>query len=323
MAIARRAVLLSPLAAGTGVATANDFPSRPVTIIVPFPPGGATDLIARPLGAALQRIWGQSVVLQNRGGAGGAIGMAAAAQARPDGYTALIAHVSYSSIPASDALFGRQPGFNRAALEPVALLTADPMIIVVHADAPWRTWPELLEDARRRPGAIAYGSSGPYSAVHLPFDMLAQAGGVRLHHVPYGGGGPAITAVMGGQVAATSSVPSVVAPRIASGQMRALVGTGAQRSALLPDVPTAMELGFPDVEFYLWVGLFSQAAAEPAVLQRLREGVAHAVREPELLRQLQATGSVIEHLEGDAFREFLGRDQRRVEAAVQRIGRVE
>jgi tripartite-type tricarboxylate transporter receptor subunit TctC len=324
MAIARRAVLLSPLfAAGTGVATANDFPSRPVTIIVPFPPGGATDLIARPLGAALQRIWGQPVVLQNRGGAGGAVGMTAAAQARPDGYTALIAHVSYSSIPASDALFGREPGFNRATLEPVALLTADPMMIVVRADAPWRTWPELLEDARRRPGAISYGSSGPYSAVHLPFEMLAQAGGAQLHHVPYSGGGPAITAVLGGHVAATSSVPSVVAPRIASGQMRALVGTGSRRAALLPDVPTAMELGFRDVEFYLWVGLFSQAGVDPAVLRRLREGVAHALREPELLRQLQATGSVIEHLEGDAFREFLDRDQRRVEAAVQRIGRVE
>jgi tripartite-type tricarboxylate transporter receptor subunit TctC len=188
----------------------------------------------------------------------------------------------------------------------VALLTADPMMIVVRADAPWRTWPELLEDARRRPGTISYGSSGPYSAVHLPFEMLAQAGGAQLHHVPYSGGGPAITAVLGGHVAATSSVPSVVAPRIASGQMRALVGTGSRRAALLPDVPTAMELGFRDVEFYLWVGLFSQAGVDPAVLQRLREGVAHALREPELLRQLQATGSVIEHLEGDAFREFLG-----------------
>ena len=165
MPIARRAVLLVPAAAaGAARAAAHDFPSRTVTVIVPFPPGGATDIIARPLGAALQRIWGQSVVLQNRGGAGGAIGMAAAAQARPDGYTALIAHVSYSSIPASDALFGREPGFNRAALEPVALLTADPMIMVVRADAPWRTWPDLLEDAKRKPGAIAYASSGPYSA---------------------------------------------------------------------------------------------------------------------------------------------------------------
>ena len=324
MPIARRAVLLVPAAAaGAARAAAHDFPSRTVTVIVPFPPGGATDIIARPLGAALQRIWGQSVVLQNRGGAGGAIGMAAAAQARPDGYTALIAHVSYSSILASDALFGREPGFNRAALEPVALLTADPMIMVVRADAPWRTWPDLLEDAKRKPGAIAYASSGPYSAVHLPFEMLAQAGGVRLNHVPYGGGGPAVTAVLGGQVAATSSVPLVVAPRIASGEMRALVGTGARRSALLPDVPTAAELGFRDVEFYLWVGLFSQAGVDPAVLGRLRDGVSQAVREPELLRQLQAGGSVIEHLDGQAFRRFLDRDQERVEAAVRRIGRVE
>ena len=159
--------------------------------------------------------------------------------------------------------------------------------------------------------------------MHLPFEMLAQAGGVRLNHVPYGGGGPAVTAVLGGQVEATSSVPSVVAPRIASGEMRALVGTGARRSALLPDVPTAAELGFRDVEFYLWVGLFSQAGVDPAVLGRLRDGVSQAVREPELLRQLQAGGSVIEYLDGQAFRRFLDRDQERVEAAVRRIGRVE
>ncbi|HEY4253567.1 MAG TPA: tripartite tricarboxylate transporter substrate binding protein [Roseomonas sp.] len=322
--ITRRAALALPVAAAAGSAQAqHPFPNRPVTVIVPFPPGGATDLIARPLGAALQRVWNQGVVLQNRGGAGGGIGMAAAAVARPDGYTGLIAHVSYSSIPAADALFGRPPSFDRAALAPVALLTADPLIIVVKADAPWRSWLELLEDAKRRPGDIAYGSSGPYSAVHLPFEMLAHAGGIRLNHVPYSGGGPAITAVLGGQVAATASTPSVVSPYIRSGEMRALVSSGARRVALLPDVPTGMELGFPTVEFYLWVGLFTQTAVEAAIQARLREGVAAAVREPEMQRQLDATGMVIDHREGAAFQAFLEADRVRVEAAVQRIGKVE
>jgi len=187
----RRQALGLALAAGAGsTALAQPgFPNRAVNIIVPFPPGGATDLIARPYGAALQRHWNQSVVLQNRGGAGGALGMNAGAMARPDGYTGVIAHVSYSSIPAADALFQRAASFERASLAPIALLTADPLIIVVKADAPWRNFQEFAEDAKRRPGEIAYGSSGPYSAVHLPFEMLAHAGGFRLNHVPYSGGG--------------------------------------------------------------------------------------------------------------------------------------
>ncbi|MDB5383305.1 MAG: Tat pathway signal protein [Rhodospirillales bacterium] len=321
--ITRRGALALPLLAAGAASAQQEFPSRPVTVIVPFPPGGATDLIARPLGAALQKVWGQSVILQNRGGAGGGIGMVAGGAARPDGYTALIAHVSYSSIPAADALFGRPPSFDRTTLSPVALLTADPLVIVVRDDAPWRTWLDYVADAKRRPGEIAYGSSGPYSAVHLPFEMLAQAGEMRLNHVPYSGGGPAMTAVLGGQVSATASVPSVVNPFLRGGQMRALVHTGAQRVALLPDCPTAIELGFPTVEFYLWVGLFTQAGVEPGIQRRLREGVAAALREPEMLRQLDTTGMVVDHREGAAFQAFLDADRVRIEAAIQRIGRVE
>jgi tripartite-type tricarboxylate transporter receptor subunit TctC len=324
MTFTRRAALALPLAAAAAPAFGQaDFPNRAVNIIVPFPPGGATDLIARPFGAALQRHWNQSVVLQNRGGAGGAIGMQAAAQSRPDGYTGLIAHVAWSSIPPADALFGRQPSFDRQALAPVALLTADPLIIVVKADAPWRTWMDYVEDARRRPGQIPYGSSGPYSAVHIPFEMLAQAGSFQLNHVPFAGGGPALAAVLGGHVSATASTPAVVAPYIRQGQMRALVNTGARRVALLPDVPTAMELGFANVEFYLWVGFFTQAAAEPAIQARLRQSVAAITRDAEMLRQLEAAGLVLDHREGQAFADFLAADGRRVDAVVNRIGRVE
>ena len=322
--ISRRGALALPLLGLAGRAAAQaEFPNRPVTIIVPFPPGGATDLIARPLGAALQRVWDQSVVLQNRGGAGGGIGMAAGALAKPDGYTALIAHVSYSSIPAADALFGRAPSFDRTALAPVALLTADPLILVVKADAPWRTWGDFVADARRRPGEIAYASSGPYSAVHLPYEMLSHAEGMRLNHVPYSGGGPAMTAVLGGQVATTASVPSVVAPFLKSGEMRALLNTGTKRSALLPDVPTTADVGTPGGEFYLWVGLFTQAAVDPAIQQRLRAGVAAAFRDADMQRQLATTAMEVDHRDGEAFRQFLDADRVRIEAAVQRIGRVE
>jgi tripartite-type tricarboxylate transporter receptor subunit TctC len=322
--LSRRAALALPFAAAAVPALAQgDFPSRAVTVIVPFPPGGATDLIARPFGAALQRHWNQSVVLQNRGGAGGAVGMNAGAQARPDGYTGVIAHVSYSSIPPADALFNRPLSFDPASLSPIALLTADPLVIVVKADAPWRSWTDYVEDARRRPGQIAYGSSGPYSAVHIPFEMLAQAGNFQLNHVPFSGGGPALAAVLGGHVSATASTPAVVAPYIRQGQMRALVNTGARRVALLPDVPTAMELGFAGVEFYLWVGFFTQAATDAAIKARLRQSVADVTRDAELLRQLETAGLVLEHRDGQAFADFLDADRRRVSAVVTRIGRVE
>ena len=319
--IARRAVLAGLAALPAGAQEA--FPARAVSIIVPFPPGGATDLIARPFGAALQRHWNQPVVLQNRGGAGGAVGMAAGAAARPDGYTGLIAHVSYSSIPASDALFGRPVSFDRPGLAPVALLTADPLIIVVKADAPWRSWLDLVADARRRPGQIAYGSSGPYSAVHLPFEMLSHAGEFSLNHVPFAGGGPAMAAVLGGHVAATASTAAVVAPQIRAGAMRALVNTGARRVALLPDVPTGMELGFTAVEFYLWVGLFSQTATPQPVREAWRRSVAAVTADPDFLAQLQTAGLELDHRDGQAFLDFLETDRRRVEAAVNRIGRVE
>lgn len=321
-ALALPAALLAPRPGAAQDAGAG-FPDRPVTIIVPFPPGGATDLIARPLGASLQRVWGQPVVLQNRGGAGGAVGMQAGAQARPDGYTGVIAHVSYSSIPASDALFERPVSFDRPGLAPIALLTADPLIFCVKADAPWRDWAEFVADAKRRPGEIAYASSGPYSAVHLPMEMLAHAAGIRLNHVPYSGGGPAIAAVLSGTVATTASVPSVMAPQIRSGAMRPLISTGARRVALLPEVPTAQEVGLAGVEFYLWVGLFTQAKVDPAIQARWRQGVAAALRDTDMLRAMEGAGMVTAHLEGQAFLDFLAADERRVEQAVRRIGRVE
>jgi tripartite-type tricarboxylate transporter receptor subunit TctC len=320
----RRGLLALPfLGAPAARAAEGDFPNRPVTIIVPFPPGGATDAIARPIGAGLQKVWGQSVVLQNRGGGGGAIGMNAAQRLPADGYSALIQHVAWSSIPAADALFGRPPSIDTAAFAPIALLTADPLIFCVKADAPWRSWAEFVADAKARPGEIAYGSSGAYSAVHLPAEMLAHAAGIRLHHVPYTGGGPLMTALLGGQIATTGSVPAVMAPFIKDGQMRALVNTGAERVALLPDVPTACELGYPEVEFYLWVGLFTQAGVDPALIARWRDALAAAAQEPETRRALAGSGSVLDLRTGPEFAAFLAADARRVGTAVQRIGRVE
>ena len=324
----RRSVLtgvagLLAVRAGGAEAQSDGFPDRAVTMIVPFPPGGATDQVGRPLAAALQQHWKQSVVVQNRGGAGGGIGMLATANSRPDGYTFMLGHPSISSIPAADRLFGRPVTVERSMFEPLALLAADPLILVVKGDAPWKTLDDFLADARKQPGRLTYSSSGAYGPLHLPIEMLAQATGVRLQHVPFTGGGPAITAVLGGHVAATVGSPAVVAPQIQSGALRALVCTGAKRVTLLPEVPTAVELGNSDAEFYLWVGAFAPLRTPPGNLQALRRGIGEVARDTAFLGQMQAIGLPLDYRDGSDFASFLDRDAARIEAAIQRIGRVE
>ena len=159
-------------------------------------------------------------------------------------------------------------------------------------------------------GQIAYASSGPYSAVHLPMEMLAAAAGIQLNHVPYSGGGPAIAAVLAGTVATTASVPSVMAPQIRSGVMRPLISTGAKRVALLPDVPTPQEVGLAGVEFYLWVGIFTQTAVPAPIQAKWRQGVAAALKDPDMQRALEGAGMVTAHMEGQVFLEFLAADAR-------------
>jgi tripartite-type tricarboxylate transporter receptor subunit TctC len=322
----RRTVLAGAaglIAGRAAQAQAPTFPDRPVTIIVPFPPGGATDQVGRPLAVALQHLWKQPVVIQNRGGAGGGIGMMATANSRPDGYTVMLGHPSISSIPAADRLFGRPVTVERGMFEPLALLAADPLILVVKGDAPWQNLDGFLADARKQPGRIPYSSSGAYGPLHLPIEMLAQSAGVQLQHVPFTGGGPAITAVLGGHVAATVGSPAVVAPQIQSGVLKGLVCTGARRVALLPDVPTAMELGHKDVEFYLWVGSFAPLRTPPETVQALRRGIGEVARDPAFLAQMQSIGLPLDYRDGPGFSAFLDADTTRIESAIQRIGRVE
>lgn len=319
--IARALALLGAVVLALA-AQAQSFPSRPVQLIVPFPPGGAVDQAGRAIAGALSSVWKQPVVINTRPGAGGAVGMAAAAAAKPDGYTLLAAHPALLSIPEAEALFGRTASFDRRSFTPLALLVADPVIIVVKGDARWRNLEEFIADARKNPDAIPYGSSGAYSAVHLPIEMLAQAAGIKLKHVPYSGGGPALAAVLGGHVAATVGVPAVMAPQIRSGTLRALAATGAKRVALLPEVPTALERGQENVEFYLWVGLFA-AKLPDDLAAAIRRDIGRAVVEPEFKANMAKLGAPLDYRDGPAFADFLERDAARISAAIRRIGRVE
>jgi tripartite-type tricarboxylate transporter receptor subunit TctC len=308
-----------------GVALAQaPFPAKPVNIIVPFPPGGAADQPSRLFSQAMNSVWKQSSVVITRPGAGGAIGASAVANAVPDGHTLLATNPSLLILPEADRLFGRTPAFDRSQFVPLGLLVADPVVLVVKADAPWKTYQEFVADARANPDKITYGSSGAYSASHLPIEMLANAAGMKLRHISYSGGGPAILAVLGGHIGVTASSPSAISAHIKSGALRPLVGTGAKRIASLPDVPTAVELGYKDAEFYIWIGLFAPAATPEAVVQTLRSDIQKGVTMDNGFNQsMVKLGAVPDYRPAAAFEEFLNKDAERIKATLQRIGKVD
>jgi tripartite-type tricarboxylate transporter receptor subunit TctC len=316
---AAAALLLLPAFAGAQEA----YPTRAITMIVPFPPGGVADQTGRPLAAALEKVLKQPVAVSNRQGAGGAVGMAAAANAKPDGYTILTALSSISIIPEADKLFGRQPAYQMEQLEPIALIAADPTVLVVAADAPWQSIEELVADAKKRPGEITFSSSGIYGTLHMAMAMFATAAEIELKHVPFAGGGPALTALLGNHVQALASGPGPVMAQIEAGKLRPLASWGAKRLDSLPEVPTFQELGYKDVEFYIWAGLFVPAKTPEAATVKLREAVARGVEDPDFRATMEKLKTPIAYLDAPAFRDFWAADAKRLAAAVQKVGKVE
>ena len=316
-------IALIILATVVPAAADDPYPSRPITLVAPFPPGGVADLTGRPLAAAMEKVLKNPVGLVNRQGAAGAVGMQSVAVSKPDGYTLLVALSSISIIPEADKLFGRQPAFTVDQFAPIALLSADPTVLVVRADAPWKTAKEFIEDAKKRPGQIAFSSSGVYGTLHMAMELLSQAAGIKLRHVPFGGGGPAVTALLGGHVEALASGPAAVLPQIKAGKLRALAGWGAERVAALPEVPTFKELGYPEAEFYIWAGVFAPKATPAPVLAKLREAVRQAVQEPEFKDAMAKQETPIAFKQGDEFQKFFDADAKRLAEGVRRVGRVE
>jgi tripartite-type tricarboxylate transporter receptor subunit TctC len=304
-------------------ARAQDYPSRPVTMVVAFPPGGQGDVIARPVAAGLERLWKLPVPVVNRAGAAGEIGYASVARAAPDGQMLLMGLSSLAVLPEAARLFGRTPAYEVDQLIPIALFTADPTLLAVPAEAPWRTLEEFIADARARPGAIAYSSSGLYSALHVPMAMLTTAANIDLLHVPFQGGGPAMTAILSRQVQLLASGPGPLTPHVRDGRLRVLASWGAKRIPGYENVPTLIERGFPDAEFYIWAGVFAPAGTPAPVLARLRESMAAVARDPEVLRALAASGNNLDYRDGEAFAAFFEADAARLRRAVQRIGKIE
>jgi tripartite-type tricarboxylate transporter receptor subunit TctC len=311
------------LAAALPAAAQDPYPSRPISLVVPFPPGGVADLTARPVATAMEKVLKQPVGVVNKTGAAGAVGMQFVATSKPDGYTLLLALSSISIIPEADKIFGRPPAFTVDQFAPVALISADPTILVVRAESPWKTAKEFIEDAKKRPGQISYSSSGIYGTLHMAMELLSSAAGIKLRHVPYAGAGPALTALLGGHVDALASGPAVILPQIKAGKLRALAGWGDKRVAALPEVPTFKELGYPEAEFYIWAGLFAPRGTPEPVLAKLREAARLAVADAEFKAAMDKLETPIAFKQGADFQKFFEADAQRLADGVRKVGRIE
>jgi tripartite-type tricarboxylate transporter receptor subunit TctC len=299
--------LAAGLSAGPAVAQSAWPEGRNITMIVPFPPGGVADTVARPVAEALARELKATIVVENRAGAGGGLGIAAASRAAPDGYTLLM---SLSSA------------FTLNQFRPIARFTADPTVLVVRAEAPWKTLAEFVADSKKKPGGYNYGSSGNYGTMHVPMEMLKASAGFPATHVPFTGAGPAVLALLGGQIDAVASGPSTVAQHIKAGKLRALGHWGDKPLQSLPEVPSLTQLGQP-VKFAQWAGLFVPAGTPEDIIQKLRAASRKVAADPAVVATIGKAGSPIEYLDAPEFQTYWDADARAMAEAVKRIGKVE
>ena len=323
----RRSFVFGSAAAATALKAsfAQDaaYPTRAITIINPFPPGGAVDVVMRPLAAVVEPMVQKPVVIETKSGAAGQVGAQFAANAKPDGYTLLSHLTSISGFAEVDRLFGRQPKFTNADFIPIARFVADPCVLIVNDEQPYKTLKDLVDDAKKRPNEIIFSSSGLYGALHIPTALFtAAAGGLKLRHLPTQGGGPALTAFLGNNAQVLVSSISASLSQIKAGKARPLALFGRERSPALPDVPTMKEAGY-DVEYYLWVGLFAPKGTPANVVTYLREVVNKAAHGEQFKAALANLGQELAYMDQPEFVAFWEADSKRIEAAIRSIGKVE
>ena len=311
------------LLAGVCAAHAQDvFPSRAITLIIPFPPGGVAEITGRPTAMAMEKMLKQPMALVNRPGAGGAVGHAAVANAKPDGYTLLMALSSISVIPAADQLFDRKPAYSIDQFATIALISADPTILVSHPSLPVKNIKELVALARARQGQMSFSSSGIYGALHMPMEMFLHHYKLKMRHVPTTGGGPAITTLLGGHVEMTAGGPAAITVHVKSGKLRPHVSWGAKRHENYPDVPTFKEQG-ADIEYYIWSGLMAPRATPEPVLKVLRDTVRKAVDDADFKTAMARVNSPIQYMDAPEFAKYWDADAKRLAAVVKVVGKVD
>src|SRR5919197_2519009 len=308
-----RAVLLIALALGATLAQGQAYPSKPIHLIVPFPPGGPTDIVGRLVGQKLSAGLGQTVVVDNRPGAGGTVGSTAAAKAAPDGYTLL--YGSTSTLAIAPALYRDLAYDPKRAFAPISLVSRGAIIAAVNAKVPARTLQEFIALAKKTPGTLSYASAGSGTPPHLPAELFKSIAVVDVLHVPYKGGAPAINDLVGGQVQAIFEGQVVLLPHIKSGRVRALAITGAKRDPALPDVPTFAQAGLPQYAAYVWSGLVAPGDTPADIVRKLNAVLVRALNTAEVREALLRQGLEPAGTMPAEFAAFIGSE-------VERWGRV-
>jgi tripartite-type tricarboxylate transporter receptor subunit TctC len=297
---------------------AQDYPSRPIHLIIPFPPGGVADVIARPIADKLSKSLGQPVVVESHAGATGTLGASFVAHATPDGYTLLLG--TTNEIAMSPTLFKSLPYDPNTAFAPITPVAVFPNVLVVGKDLPVKTLADLIALARAKPDTLTFASSGIGSTNHLTAEIFEREANVKIQHVPYRGGGPALIDVSGGHVTAMfATLPSAVS-LIQGGTVRALAVTGLHRSAILPDVPTAKEAGLPGLVVTTWNGVLAPAGTPPEIVERLHKALAAAVADPSLKEIFASVGADIESTSSPEFTARIRSDFDRWSSVIKQAG---
>jgi tripartite-type tricarboxylate transporter receptor subunit TctC len=306
-------------ALNSGLARAQQFPTRTITLISPFAPGGLVDLAARPLATFLTQRFPHPTVVDHKPGAGGGVGHAFVARAEPDGYTFMVTVSSWAAIPEANRIQGLKAQYDVTEFQPLARLLASSPVLAVRSDAPWKSVEELLEDARKNPDKISYGSNGQFGTVHLAMEMALQAAGATMLHVPFRGGGPAVQALMSKQIDVRPTVVSNVKGLLDAGEVRLLAQLGEERMESLPDVPTLVELGYKDVVYLLWTGVFAPAKIPQHAEQTLRSAIKDFMHREHTIELFRRSGADIGYMDGPEFAKFLEKDNARLWEVARRI----
>ena len=293
------------IALAAGCASAQEYPSKSVRIIVPFAPGGSADVFGRFLAQRLQESMGQAFVIDNRPGAGSVIGTDAVAKAAPDGYTLLLMSNTHT---VNESLIPNKPFVLMRDFAPIAPVNYSDLVLVAKASLPQSTLPELIKAVKARPGALSYASSGPGTPYHMAGELLKVMAGLSIVHIPYRGSAGARTDVLGGQIELMFDAIPTMAEHIKAGKVKALATTGKARSAVLPDVPTANEAGVPGYEATLWLGLMAPKGTPPAVINKLNAEIAKITANPEVRRNWAAQGTTAMTMGVDEFSKYINDD---------------
>ena len=300
----------------------ESYPSRSVSVVVPFPPGGVADIVARPVARAMGQFLNQTLVIENKAGAGGGIGMAQVARAEPNGYQLLFALSSFVVIPEADKVLKRAPMYQLSQLKAIARFAADPTVLVVKADSPWKTYADFIAYVKANPAKVSFGSSGNYGSMHIPIEQLKVATDTNMLHVPYTGAGPAVAALLGGQIEVLSTGPASVVQQIQGGKLRALAHWGTGTLAALPGVPSLTSLGVPIV-YAQWAGLFVPAEVPEAIVKKLRDAARFAANDVSTQQALLAAGTVMQYQDANEFSAYVAADAAEMKTLVQKIGKLE